>query len=229
MADTTLHIYDELEQGSQLWLDARCGMLTASVIGKLITPTMKVADNETSRALTATLVAERITGHVDYVHPSFDMQRGTLDEPYARSLYAQYYEPVTEIGFAVNEFNGHKLGASPDGLLGDDGGLEIKSRRPKEQLRTILANEVPTENMPQIQTCMLVTDRLWWDYCSYAGGWPLYVKRVYADPIWQAVILNALDTFEENAARMLEDYSAVAAGAPIAPLIDHFPELEIEL
>lgn len=225
----TLHIYNELEQGTDEWLAARCGLVTASVVGKLITPTLKVADNDTSRGLTETLVAERITQFVEYVHPSFDMQRGTLDEPFARDLYSEQHAPVTEIGFAVRDFNGHKLGASPDGLVGDDGGIEIKSRRPKVHLRTLLTDTVPTENMAQIQTCMLVLDRDWWDYCSYSGGWPLYVKRVYPDHAWQQVIRDALARFEDNAAQMIGAYNAATAGAPIAPRIDHFEEIEISL
>jgi len=127
----SLEIFTELEQGSPEWLAARCGLLTASTIGRLITPTLKVADNETSRGLIETLVAERLTGHIDPIYPNADMQRGTMDEPYARDLYAEEYAPVTEIGFAVRTINGHKLGASPDGLVGEYGGLEIKSRSPK--------------------------------------------------------------------------------------------------
>ncbi|WP_193510449.1 lambda exonuclease family protein [Cryobacterium sp. BB736] len=222
----SLQIID-VEQGSDEWVAARCGILTASQVGKLITPTLKVADNDTSRGVTETLVAERITGRVDYVHPSFDMQRGTLDEPLARDLYAEHYAPVREIGFAVREFNGYKLGASPDGLVGDAGGLEIKSRRPKTQLKTILVDKVPLEHIAQIQACLLVLDREWWDYCSYAGGWPLFVKRVYADQRWHAAILYALDAFEENAARMIDAYKTATHGAPVAPYIDHFEEIVI--
>lgn len=222
-----LKIYDSFEQGSQEWLDARCGVLTASQIGKLITPGMKVADNETSRALTETIVAERITGVVEYLHPTFDMQRGTLDEPYARDLYRAKWGPVEEIGFATNTFNGFKLGASPDGLVGINGGLEIKSPKPKTHLRTILSREVPPEHMAQIQACMLVLERDWWDFESYCGGWPIYVKRVYADPAWQAVIRDALDLFENNAARMISIYRALVGDAPIAPKIDHFADIEM--
>jgi hypothetical protein len=73
----TITEYTELEQGSDEWLQARCGLVTASVVGKLVTPTLKTALNDTSRALTITLAAERITGHVDPTYVSANMERGT--------------------------------------------------------------------------------------------------------------------------------------------------------
>lgn len=222
-------IYTSLEQGTDEWVAARCGLLTASQLHKLITPTLKVADNDTSRGLTETLVAERITGRVEYVHPSFDMQRGTMDEPYARDQYAEQYGTVYEIGFATNEFNGYKLGASPDGLIAEDGGLEIKSRNAKAQLRTILSETIPAEHLAQIHACMLVLNRQWWDYCSYAGGWPLFVKRVMRDPTWDALIIDVLGRFEINAAEMMARYNIARDGKPIAPLIDHYLDVELKL
>ena len=174
-------------------------------------------------------MAERITGRVEYVHPSFEMQRGSMDEPYARDLYAKEYAPVTEIGFAVRTINGHKLGASPDGLVGEYGGLEIKSRSPKLQLKTILSRDIPAANLAQIHACMFVLDRGWWDYCSYAGGWPLQVIHVTRDPRWDAVIIDALNAFEEAAALMISAYQRATAGSPIAPLIDHYAEIELKL
>lgn len=223
----TLQIFHDLEQGSDAWLEARCGLLTASTIGKLISPTGKVADNDTSRSLTETLVAERITGHVDFVQPSFDMQLGTLNEPLARNLYAEQHGPVTEIGFAIRETGGHKLGASPDGLIDEWGGIEIKSRRPKSQIRAIVTDTVPTENLAQIHTCMFVLDRDWWDYVSYSQGLPLFVKRVYRDTAWDTLISAALTAFEANAARMIDTYTAAVGDKPVAPRVDHFAEIEI--
>ena len=224
--DPDLVIYEQLEQGTDEWLAARCGLITASVVGKLISPTLKVSDNDTSRGIIETLVAERITQFVEYVHPNFDMQRGTDDEPYARDLYSEQYAEVHEVGFAVREINGHKLGASPDGLVGEHGGIEIKSRKPKIHLRAILTDSVPLENLAQIQTCMLVFGRDWWDYISYSGGWPLYVKRVHADPAWQAAILAALDAAETKAATMIAAYREASEGKAISPRIDHDEDME---
>jgi hypothetical protein len=224
----TLHIYEDLEQGSAEWLAARAGIVTASVVGQLITAkTVKPAANDYSRALTATLVAERITGHVEPIHESTDMLRGTLDEPFARDIYSEHYAPATEVGFMVRDDWGFKLGYSPDGLVGDDGLIEIKSRRQKKQLSTILADEVPLENLAQIQCGLLVSGREWLDYVSYCGGMPLYVTRVLPDEKWQKAIIEAATIFEENAAQMLEQYAVAVDGSPLTERIDHFAEMSL--
>lgn len=211
----SLHIYDDLVQGSEEWLAARRGIVTASVVGQLITPkTIKPAANDVSRALTMTLVAERITGWTEPVYVSDDMMRGTLDEPIARDLYSRHYAPVTEVGFMVRDDWGYPIGYSPDGLVGDDGLIEIKSRKPKKHLATILADEVPTENVAQIQCGLLVSGREWCDYVSFCGGMPLYVKRVYPDLAWHMAIKNAVHTFEQTAAQMVADYVTAVDGLP---------------
>lgn len=223
----SLEIFKELEQGSDEWLAARCGIVTASVVGQLVTPTLKTANNDTSRGLTMTLVAERITGHVEPVQPSRAMERGTLDEPYARAIYAEHHAPVDEIGFMVRYFGGFKIGFSPDGLVGDDGLIEIKSRAQKIQLKTVLANEVPAENMAQIQCGLLVSGRSWCDYVSYCGGMALWTKRVEPDERWHDVILSAVDVFENNSLDIIAQYMESVAGLPETERIDHFAEMEI--
>ena len=212
----TLTTYAHLEQGSQEWLDARCGLMTASNIGKMITPaTLKVADNETSRGLTMQLAAERITGHVDYVHPTFDMQRGTDDEPFARDIYAANFAPVTELGFMVRDFGDYRLGYSPDGLVGDDGLIEIKSRRPKEHLKTVLKGLPPLENMAQLHAGLLVSGREWIDYVSYSAGLPLWVHRVYLDDRWVTAIRAAAEAFEINVTNIVNNFTTAADGLPV--------------
>lgn len=224
----SLHVYEDLEQGTPEWLSARAGIVTASVVGQLITAkTVKPASNDYSRALTATLVAERITGHVEPIHESADMLRGTLDEPFARDIYSEHYAPATEVGFMVRDDWGFKLGYSPDGLVGDDGLIEIKSRRQKKQLSTILADEVPLENLAQIHCGLLVSGREWLDYVSYCGGMPLYVTRVLPDEKWQKAIIEAVTTFEETAAQMLEQYAVAVDGSPLTERIDHFAEMSL--
>jgi hypothetical protein len=213
---------DDLIQGTDEWLDQRRGMVTASVVGKLVTAkTLKTASNDESRGLTAQLVAERITGWTDPVYVSDDMLRGTEDEPRARDLYSEHYAPVTEVGFLIRDDWGFRIGYSPDGLVGDDGLIECKSRRAKKQLQTILADEVPPENMPQLQCGLLVSGREWIDYVSYAGGMPMWVKRVTPDQRWFDAILTAVALFEETAAEMVATYEEVTKGlAPTERVIE---------
>ena len=136
------------------------------------------ATGDTARGLTLLLASERITGWTEPTYISDDMLRGMDDEPRARAKYAERYAPVDETGFMVEDRWGFQIGYSPDGLVGDDGLIEVKSRRPKVQLATVLADEVPAENMAQLQCGLLVSGRKWIDYVSYCGGMPLWVKRV---------------------------------------------------
>jgi len=224
----TLQVFTDLEQGTPEWLAARAGIVTASTVGQLITPkTVKPAANDYSRALAVTLTAERITGHVEPIHENQDMLRGTLDEPFARDLYSDHFAPVTEIGFMVRDDWGFRIGYSPDGLVGEDGLIEIKSRRQKKHLATILADEVPLENMAQCQAGLLVSGREWLDYVSFCSGMPLWTKRVTPDPKWQAAILEAVAAFEEASAAMIADYTTRTANLPPTERLDHFAEMSI--
>lgn len=209
----TLTIMDSLIQGTSEWHDQRRGMVTASVVGQLITmKTLKPASNDISRGLTATLAAERITGYTDPTFVNADMWRGQVDEPIARDIYSEKYAPVTEIGFMVREIDGMKIGFSPDGLVGNDGLIEVKSRRQKKQLQTILNDSVPSENVAQLQAGLLVSGREWVDYVSYCSGMPLYVKRVKPDLRWHEAIIETLRAFEANVSEMRALYADASQG-----------------
>lgn len=210
----SLHIYNDLEQGSEAWLAARRGMVTASVVGQFLTPTGRPASNDNSRRLTLALVAERITGESEEVFITNDMWRGIADEPIARDVYSGHYEQAVECGFMVRDDWGWSLGYSPDGLVGDHGLIEIKSPRAKEHLRTILADEVPERYMAQLQAGLLVSGREWIDYVSFYGGMPLYSKRVTADPKWAEAIVEAVSVFEDTAAEMTRAYDLKTRGLP---------------
>jgi len=208
--------YPDVIQGSDQWMDQRRGIVTASVVGKLLTSTRKVASNDTSRALVATLVAERITGWTDPVFVSDDMLRGTDDEPRAFLAYMQHTGYTMGItGFMTRDDWGFPIGYSPDGLVGDDGLIECKSRRAKKQLQTIVDDEVPAENMAQIQCGLLVSGRAWCDYVSYCGGMPLYIKRMFPDPEWFEAIVAAVTSFELAASLMTEQYRDATKGLPM--------------
>lgn len=201
-------IHRDYIQGSDAWLDARRGLLTASEMHLIITPTLKVANNDKSRAHLFELLAQRITGYTEPSYISDDMLRGMEDEIYARQLYAEHFAAIDEVGFVTNDEWGFTLGCSPDGLVGDDGMLEIKSRRQKFQIGTIISDAVPDEYAIQIQTELLVTGRTWCDFISYSGGLPMCPIRVFPDDRMQSAIVEAAGAFEAQVAEKMAMYRA---------------------
>ena len=219
--------HNDLIQGSDAWHALRCGKLTASEMKLIITPTLKVADNDKTRAHVWELLAQRLTGYVEPQYVSDDMLRGQEDEFYARQAYEANHAPVQQVGFITNDRWGFTIGYSPDGLVGDDGLIECKSRRQKYQIQTIAEDEVPAEYMIQLQTGMLVADRQWVDFISYSGGLPMFVKRVHADPDIQAAIVNAAVAFEQRLAEKEQDYRASLAA--MAKVIETERRIEQEM
>ena len=224
----TLSIYGQLEQGSTEWLEARAGILTASTIGQLITAkTIKPAMNDRSRGLCQTLIAERITGHVEPVFPNRAMTRGTLLEPEARRIYAaQTGRDVDEVGFARLDTDTYTLGSSPDGLVGETGGIEIKSPSAKVHVSTVLSGVIPGYNRAQVQAFLHVTGREWCDFISYLPGEPLCIIRDYPDQRWQKAIVSAAEQFEETARSAVARYETATRGLPRTPHWDPFDEGE---
>lgn len=207
----TITVHRDLIQGSDEWLAARCGLLTASEMRLILTPTLKVATNEKQRAHLWELAAQRITRHVEPHYLSDDMLRGMDDESVARDLYARHYAPVEEVGFVTNDRWGFTLGCSPDGLVGDDGMIECKSRRQRFQVETIMRGTVPDDYWLQIQTSLLVTERAWCDFLSYSGGMPMVRIRAEPDEVTQAAIIEAAASFEEQLASILAEYPDACA------------------
>lgn len=171
--------------------------------------------------LVAQLVAERLTGCTDSTFMTDDMWRGVEEEPRARDRYAETNGvEVKTTGFMVREGNGWRLGYSPDGLVGDDGLIEIKAPRAKGHLQTVLNGEVPERNMAQLQAGLLVSGRKWCDFIPWFGGLPLWTKRVHPDPQWQAAILDAVVQFETTAAEMVAAYEQKTANLPATERLD---------
>lgn len=212
-----LTTYHAIAQRSDEWYHQRAGLITASAIGLLITSkTLAAADNDTARGVIATAAAERITGYVDPTFVSVDMNRGIEDEPFALDAYAEHRGVTVEpCGFMVRAWDGCKLGYSPDGLVGADGLVEVKSRRGKKQVETVISGQVPAENMAQIQSGLFVSGRAWCDYISYAAGMHLYVVRVEPDVRWFNAIVAAVESFEAAVTRTVDAYFDAVAGLPL--------------
>ena len=217
--------FPELIQGGDEWLAARCGILTASEMKLILTPTLKVADNDKTRAHLYELLAQRITQYVEPHFVSDDMLRGHDDEVFARAAYMQHVSDVQDMGFITNNRWGFTIGYSPDGLVGDDGLIECKSRRQKYQVQTIIEHvgedggkSIPADYVMQAQTGLLVSERKWLDFLSYHGGLHMPVIRVFPDPVIQNAIIEAAGEFERKLMKKLMTYrGALESGARLIP------------
>lgn len=209
--------HEEFEQGSGLWMKARCGLLTASEFDRIITPTLKVADNPKSRAHLWEIAAQRISRYVEPQYVSDAMLRGHEDEIRARELYTKHFAPVEQVGFVTNSKWGFTLGCSPDGLVGDDGLIECKSRAQKFHVQTLCdwqdTRTIPDEFQLQIQGQLLITERSWCDFISYSGGLPTFPMRVEADPAIQDAIVDAAAKFEARINEVVATFAAATANA----------------
>lgn len=207
----------DVTQGSEEWFALRCGVLTASEIKLILTPTLKMAANDKERAHLFELLAQRITRHVEPSFISEDMLRGYDDEDSARTLYQQHYAPVRQVGFVTNSRHGVTLGYSPDGVVGADGLIEVKSRKQRLHVQTILEDvsrgAVPAEHLLQVQAGLLVSERAWCDFISYSDGLPMAVVRVLPDAKVHAAIVAAAQAFEARLLERWADYNAALAKA----------------
>ena len=203
----TLTTYEELEQGSNAWLEARRGLITASELNLILTPNLKIANNDKTRAHAYELAAQRITGYTEPKYIGDNALRGWRDEITARELYSERFESVYEIGGMCRDFGPFRLWASPDGLVWDYGGIEVKSRIQKHQLATIITGEVPKEHILQVQANLMVSGRDWWDYVSFCGGMPLWVIRVLPDAEVQEAITTACEAFEGQVQNIVNEYN----------------------
>jgi hypothetical protein len=178
----------ECEQGSEEWLKARLGVPSASNFSKLIT--MRGTLSTQAKAYVDALVAEAITGESTYVKVTDAMQRGTELEPYARERY--FYETgnsVEEVGFCLHD--DYQAGASPDGLIGEDGGLEIKCPLGGTMVSYLRVGRLPSKYWQQVQGCLHITGRKWWDFMAYHPDMKPLIVRVERDEAFIAA-LNAL-------------------------------------
>lgn len=211
----TVKYHTDLIQGSDEWRDARCGLLTASEMHLIITPTLKIADNDKTRAHVWELLSQRITRHVEPSYIGDNILRGWDDELLARELYHAKIAPVEQVGFITNDEWGFTLGYSPDGLVRKNGLIEAKSRKQRLQVENLVEfvsdDKIMPEFMFQVQTGLLVSKREWCDHISYTGGLAMTVVRVHPDEKIQEAILEGAYRFEKKLAEKWAKYREVMA------------------
>lgn len=217
-APANIKIHTEFDQGSAAWLSARCGLLTASELDRILTPTLKIADNPKSRAHLWEMASQRITNYVEPQYISDAMLRGQEDEILARDDYAKHFAPVEQCGFVTNSKWGFTLGCSPDGLVGDDGLIECKSSCQKLHVQRLVehfeSGEPPEEFMLQVQGLLLITERKWCDLLLRCGGLPQKRIRIEPDKQIQYAIIDAAAKFEARINEVVASWGSLLAADP---------------
>ena len=179
-----MNLPDEIIQGSAAWFAARCGRVTASRVADVVART-KTGWGASRANYAAELIAERLTGCTAPSFTNAAMQHGVDQEPVARAAYeARTGVTVDLVGF-VDHPEIAMSGASPDGLIGDDGLIEIKAPNTATHLDTLLSETVPGKYVTQMQWQMACTGRAWCDFASFDPRLPpnmaLFVRRIERD------------------------------------------------
>jgi putative phage-type endonuclease len=208
----------EIIQGSPEWFAIRCGKVTASRVADLTAKT-KTGWGASRANYMAELIAERLTGTTPPGFSNAAMQWGTETEPQARMAYAFRMDcDVAEIGF-VDHPRITMTGASPDGLIGDVGLVEIKCPNTATHLDTLLGQSVPAKYLTQMQWQMACTGRAWCDFASFDPRLPesmrLFVQRVHRDETviadLEAEVAAFLAEVDGKIAALRDRYERVAA------------------
>jgi putative phage-type endonuclease len=187
-----------MEQKTDDWYKARLGKVTASKVSAVLAK----RDSATRADYLTDLVLERLTGNQQEFYQNEAMQWGTDTEPQARMAYEAFKcVLVDEMGF-IDHHSIQYFGCSPDGLVGEDGLVEIKCPNSKTHISTLMSGKAPTKYIPQMQTQMAVMNRQWCDFVSFDPRLPedlqLFVIRVNRDDEYIAKLEEEVTAFLEE-------------------------------
>ncbi len=200
-----------IEQGTPEWFAQRLGKVTASRVADIIAKTKTGVAASRGNYL-AQLVAERLTGQAADSFKSGAMQHGTETEPMARMAYeTETGQMVTEVAM-IQHPKIEMAGASPDGLVGDDGLVEIKCPNTSTHIATLMADKSPSGYMAQMQWQMACTGRAWVDFVSFDPRMPedmqLFIKRVPRDEKliaeYETEVVKFLAEVQETVDKLIE-------------------------
>lgn len=185
-------------QGSGAWLAERAGHVTASRF-KDVLAKIKTGEAATRKAYKIQLVTERLTGLPVESFKNAAMEWGTAQEPVAREAY----EASTGVLVDTAGFLKHPAmkwcGGSPDGLIGEDGGIEIKCPHNSTVHVETLMGGMPSDHVAQVQGNLWITGRQWWDFVSFDPRMPerlqIYVQRIERDDKYIAVLQAEVKAF----------------------------------
>ncbi len=193
----------EVKQGSPEWLALRLGVVTASEIDALVSPTWKVRTGEGPTNYLYKKVCEKFMGFTMDTGSSWHMDAGSIMEHEALPWFEFDQDvKVDRVGFITSDTG--EIGCSPDGLIGEDGGIELKCPSPPVHLKYLMENNLPAEYRAQVNFSMYVTHRKWWKFVSYSRQMPPMIATVPRDEVVMAVFDKVLSDF-------LPEFKAVLA------------------
>ena len=214
-------IVHEVEQGSPGWHRLRLGCLTASRCKTLVTATGKVSTGQGVQTLVHELVAETLIGEPVTDASGPWMERGTTLEAEARAWYAfEKGGEVSEVGFITRDDG--RVGCSPDGLVGEDGGLELKVPAAKTMVGYALDHgTLLAAYRHQVQMSLMVTGRAWWDLAAYSPSHriPSVVVRVEPDADYLAALSEAIAGVLSSVDAALATIGALCPVDPLNPFL----------
>lgn len=196
-----------MKQGTQEWLDARLGWTTGSRIVEIVKGT-RGSYLASRKNYMAEKVIEILTDQSPEHFVSEAMQWGTDNEPLARSAY----EAITGNFVDEDGFVPHptipKLGASPDGIVGDDGCIEIKCPNSATHIKTLTGGKIDRTYIYQMQCEMMCLDKQWCDFISFDPRMPdnlqMFIQRMPRDEVVIAEIEIEVKKFQGELQEMLE-------------------------
>ena len=197
-----MEIIETIEQGSPEWHELRRGVITASRFKDV----MAKGAGKTRKSYMVELAAEVLANEVVSMEPNKYMQWGTETEPMARD----YYEIVSDNTVKEVAFIKHgtlNCGVSPDGLIDANGGIEIKCPKTTTQIETFLSGKMPTSHKAQVQGCLWVSGRDFWDFVSFDpridGEAGYFIERIYRDEEYIKELEAAVIAFDEELQQMI--------------------------
>lgn len=189
---------EELQQGTEEWLEARLGKVTASRLSDVVAKT-KSGWGATRANYMAELVAQRLTGTIAQSFTNAAMQWGTDHEAEARKAYEDHRGVFVEQVGLIDHPRILMTAASPDGLVGDDGLVEIKCPNTATHIETLLGDDIDKKYLLQMQWQMACTGRKWCDFASFDPRMPehmrLHVRRVDRDDVLIASLEKDVSDF----------------------------------
>lgn len=200
-------IHRGIDQGTPEWFALRLGIPTASRFKDV----MAKGEGKTRTSYLYQLAAEVLTGQSEEKFSNDYMEWGTLNEPHARAAYEFILgESVEQVAIITSE--SPMAGYSPDGLIGNNGALEIKCPKTTTHIETVIAGKMPKIHEPQVQGGLLVSEREWIDFVSYdpriKSESSFFSVRIYRDDAYIKTLSEELDRFSDDLENLVAKFKS---------------------